>query len=140
MMPIILKWLCLRKPPSKLVKVREEWNGRESANGMSKETPFSILCTLETSDVEGRRGGGGGSGGGGMMMGGGRGGRGKKKEHKEMQLYIPMYLAATAFGWTMLAAKAVALLTLKALTLSKVAFLVAALVFIKKMMEGTAEK
>lgn len=72
-------------------------------------------------------------------MGGG-GGHGKRKEHKEMQLYIPMYLAATAFGWTMLAAKAVAFLTLKALTLSKVAFLVAALVFIKKMMEGTTEK
>ncbi|KAI8130885.1 hypothetical protein CVS40_0866 [Lucilia cuprina] len=94
-----------------------------------------------------RLGGGGGDGGGG----GGGGGHGHgiiqrikenkdKDDKKQMQMYIPMYLAATTFGWTMVAAKAVGLLTLKALAISKVAFVVAAMVLMKKLMENASEK
>ena len=57
-----------------------------------------------------------------------------------MQMYIPMYLAATTFGWTMVAAKAVGFLTLKALAISKLAFIVAAMVLMKKLMENASEK
>lgn len=63
-----------------------------------------------------------------------------KDDKKQMQMYIPMYLAATTFGWTMVAAKAVGLLTLKALAISKIAFVVAAMVLIKKLMENASEK
>ncbi|KAM7359466.1 osiris 4 [Cochliomyia hominivorax] len=98
---------------------------------------------------------GGGGDGSGLLGGGGGGGGGhghgiiqRIKEHKEsknddkkqMQMYIPMYLAATTFGWTMVAAKAVGLLTLKALAISKIAFIVAAMVLMKKLMENASEK
>lgn len=80
-------------------------------------------------------------------MGGGDGGGGglrrrhqEKQDKKQFQMYIPMYLAATTFGWTMVAAKAVGLLTLKALILSKIAFVVAAIVLIKKLMDNASEK
>lgn len=93
--------------------------------------------------------GGGGGGGGGLLGGGGDGGGGgllggrRRQQHqdkKQFQMYIPMYLAATTFGWTMVAAKAVGLLTLKALILSKIAFVVAAIVLIKKLMDNASEK
>lgn len=86
-------------------------------------------------------------GGGGGLLGGGDGGGGglrrrhqEKQDKKQFQMYIPMYLAATTFGWTMVAAKAVGLLTLKALILSKIAFVVAAIVLIKKLMDNASEK
>ncbi|TDG48224.1 hypothetical protein AWZ03_005399 [Drosophila navojoa] len=92
--------------------------------------------------------GGGGGGGGGLLGGGDEGGGGllggrRRHQHqdkKQFQMYIPMYLAATTFGWTMVAAKAVGLLTLKALILSKIAFVVAAIVLIKKLMDNASEK
>ncbi|KAH8402633.1 hypothetical protein KR215_003920 [Drosophila sulfurigaster] len=93
--------------------------------------------------------GGGGGGGGGLLGGGGDNGGGgllggrrrhQKEDKKQFQMYIPMYLAATTFGWTMVAAKAVGLLTLKALILSKIAFVVAAIVLIKKLMDNASEK
>ncbi|XP_033245943.1 uncharacterized protein LOC108154513 isoform X2 [Drosophila miranda] len=97
--------------------------------------------------------GGGGNGGGGLLSGlgggdsgGGGGGGGvlrRRHQHqdkKQFQMLIPMYLAATTFGWTMVAAKAVGLLTLKALILSKIAFVVAAIVLIKKLMDNASEK
>lgn len=92
---------------------------------------------------------GGGGGGGGLLSGGDGGGGGllggrrrhqEKQDKKQFQMYIPMYLAATTFGWTMVAAKAVGLLTLKALILSKIAFVVAAIVLIKKLMDNASEK
>ncbi|KAH8359157.1 hypothetical protein KR093_004704 [Drosophila rubida] len=83
-------------------------------------------------------GGGGDSGGGGGLLGGRR--RHQHQDKKQFQMYIPMYLAATTFGWTMVAAKAVGLLTLKALILSKIAFVVAAIVLIKKLMDNASEK
>lgn len=92
---------------------------------------------------------GGGNGGGGLMGGGGNGGGGhrgrfrkqkQEKDKKQFQMYIPMYLAATTFGWTMVAAKAVGLLTLKALAVSKLAFIVAAMVIVKKLMDNASEK
>lgn len=86
-------------------------------------------------------------GGGGGLLGSGDGGGGglrrrhqEKQDKKQFQMYIPMYLAATTFGWTMVAAKAVGLLTLKALILSKIAFVVAAIVLIKKLMDNASEK
>ncbi|KAM8705247.1 hypothetical protein ACLKA7_009672 [Drosophila subpalustris] len=96
-------------------------------------------------------GGGGGGGGGGLLGGGGDSGGGgggllggrRRQQHqdkKQFQMYIPMYLAATTFGWTMVAAKAVGLLTLKALILSKIAFVTAAIVLIKKLMDNASEK
>lgn len=103
--------------------------------------------------LQGNGGGGGllgGGGGGGLLSGGGDGGGGggllggrrrhKQEDKKQFQMYIPMYLAATTFGWTMVAAKAVGLLTLKALILSKIAFVVAAIVLIKKLMDNASEK
>lgn len=87
-----------------------------------------------------------GGGGGGLLGGGDGGGGGLRRRHqekqdkKQFQMYIPMYLAATTFGWTMVAAKAVGLLTLKALILSKIAFVVAAIVLIKKLMDNASEK
>ncbi|XP_017046610.1 uncharacterized protein LOC108091773 isoform X2 [Drosophila ficusphila] len=98
-------------------------------------------------------GGLGGNGNGGGLMGGGNGDNGggggplggrRRHQHqdkKQFQMFIPMYLAATTFGWTMVAAKAVGLLTLKALILSKIAFVVAAIVLIRRLMENaTSEK
>ncbi|EDV90720.1 uncharacterized protein LOC6569680 [Drosophila grimshawi] len=113
-----------------------------------------------TGRLQGNGGGGGGGGGGGLLGGGGAGGLlgggdsgggvggllGGRRRHqhnqdkKQFQMYIPMYLAATTFGWTMVAAKAVGLLTLKALILSKIAFVVAAIVLIKKLMDNASEK
>ncbi|XP_070073429.1 uncharacterized protein Osi4 isoform X2 [Drosophila takahashii] len=83
-------------------------------------------------------GGGGDNGGGGGILGGRR--RHQHQDKKQFQMFIPMYLAATTFGWTMVAAKAVGLLTLKALILSKIAFVVAAIVLIKKLMDNASEK
>ncbi|XP_065722460.2 uncharacterized protein Osi4 isoform X2 [Drosophila suzukii] len=83
-------------------------------------------------------GGGGGDNGGGGLLGGRR--RHQQQDKKQFQMFIPMYLAATTFGWTMVAAKAVGLLTLKALILSKIAFVVAAIVLIKKLMDNASEK
>lgn len=55
-------------------------------------------------------------------------------------MYIPMFLAFNAVGWMMLAMKAVGVLTLKALLVSKLAFIVAASVVAKKMMDSATEK
>lgn len=95
-----------------------------------------------SSEFIARLGGDIGGGGGGGGHGGGylKKSKSKDEDKKEMQMYIPMYLAATTFGWTMLAIKAVSVLTLKALTLSKIAFVVAALVLIKKLMDNTSDK
>ncbi|KAH8294759.1 hypothetical protein KR018_002605 [Drosophila ironensis] len=105
-----------------------------------------------TGRLQGNGGGGlgGGGGGGGLIGGGGDhervgllGGGRRRHQHqdkKQFQMFIPMYLAATTFGWTMVAAKAVGLLTLKALILSKIAFVVAAIVLIKKLMDNASEK
>ncbi|XP_075148667.1 osiris 4 isoform X2 [Haematobia irritans] len=92
----------------------------------------------------------GDEGGGGLLGGGGGGGghgiihRFKERHHKEdkkqMQMYIPMYLAATTFGWTLVAAKFVGMLTLKALAISKIAFIVAAMVLMKKLMDNASDK
>lgn len=70
-------------------------------------------------------------------MGGGIGGH---KDRKQLQMYIPMFLAFNAVGWMMLAMKAVAILTVKALLVSKLAFIVAATVVVKKMMDSATEK
>uniref|UniRef100_A0A1A9W5M0 Protein osiris 4 n=1 Tax=Glossina brevipalpis TaxID=37001 RepID=A0A1A9W5M0_9MUSC len=93
-------------------------------------------ATVSQARLGGDGGGGGGGGGGGFL----KKSKNKDEDKKEMQMYIPMYLAATTFGWTMLAVKAVSVLTLKALTLSKIAFVVAALVLIKKLMDNTSDK
>lgn len=82
---------------------------------------------------------GGGNGGGGGIRGRFRKQK-QEKDKKQFQMYIPMYLAATTFGWTMVAAKAVGLLTLKALVVSKLAFIVAAMVIVKKLMDNASEK
>ncbi|XP_073817241.1 osiris 4 [Musca autumnalis] len=100
--------------------------------------------------------GGGGDDGGGLLGGSGSGGGGgghghhgiiqrfkerhDKEDKKQMQMYVPMYLAATTFGWTLVAAKFVGMLTLKALAISKIAFVVAAMVLMKKLMENASEK
>lgn len=55
-------------------------------------------------------------------------------------MYIPMFLAFNAVGWMMLALKAVGVLTLKALLVSKLAFIVATTVVLKKMMDSATEK
>lgn len=89
--------------------------------------------------VGGMMGGGGGNGGGGGVRGRFRKQK-QEKDKKQFQMYIPMYLAATTFGWTMVAAKAVGLLTLKALAVSKLAFIVAAMVIVKKLMDNASEK
>lgn len=62
------------------------------------------------------------------------------KEKKHMQIYIPMYLAATTFGWTLAAIKAVGVITIKALFVSKLALILAGVLIVKKLMESAAEK
>lgn len=61
------------------------------------------------------------------------------KDKKQLQLYIPMYLAASTFGWTLLAVKAVGVLTLKALLVSKIAFVVTVMMIVKKLMDTSAK-
>lgn len=113
-----------------------------------------MFCFLNSTIGRLQGNGGGGLGGGGGLLGGGGGGgsdnggggllggrrRHQHQDKKQFQMFIPMYLAATTFGWTMVAAKAVGLLTLKALILSKIAFVVAAIVLIKKLMDNASEK
>ncbi|CAD7085274.1 unnamed protein product [Hermetia illucens] len=71
-------------------------------------------------------------------------GRGRKrvshKEKKQLQLMIPMFLAANAVGWTLFAVKAVGVLTVKALLMSKLALLVATGIIVKRLMEKASEK
>lgn len=81
-------------------------------------------------------GGGSDSGGGGLL--GHR--RRPQQDKKQFQMYIPMYLAATTFGWTMVIAKTVGLLTLKALILSKIAFVVAAVLLIRRLMDNADQR
>lgn len=69
---------------------------------------------------------------------GGGGGRGKNKKY--IQTFIPLFLAFNAVGWLLLAAKAVAVLTVKALFVSKIALVVAAISVIKKLMDSATEK
>lgn len=74
-------------------------------------------------------------------MGGGLGsGVGLKKGKKYMQTFIPMFLAFNAVGWMLLAVKTVAVLTVKALVVSKLALLVAGTVVFKKLMDSATEK
>ncbi|KAH8242910.1 hypothetical protein KR032_003021 [Drosophila birchii] len=82
--------------------------------------------------------GGGGDNGGGGLLGNRR--RKQQQDKKQFQMYIPMYLAATTFGWTMVVAKSVGLLTLKALILSKIAFVVAAILLIRRLMDNANER
>lgn len=106
------------------------------------------VALLKKAKSEGREGGsdhGGGHGGGiggghGGGHGGGLGGHGGHKDHKHMQMFIPTFLMFNAVGWMLLAMKAVAVLTFKALVVSKVAFIVAAGIIMKKMMENSQEK
>lgn len=51
-----------------------------------------------------------------------------------------MFLAMNAVGWMTLAIKAVAVLTAKAFLVSKIAFVVAASVVLKKLMDSATEK
>lgn len=51
-----------------------------------------------------------------------------------------MFLAMNAVGWMLLAMKAVALLTIKAVFVSKLAFVVAASIIVKKLMDTATEK
>lgn len=76
-------------------------------------------------------GGGGGGGGGGV---------GTRKSKKYLQTFIPLFLAFNAVGWLLLAVKAVAVLTLKALLVSKLALIVAGTTVFKKLMDSATEK
>lgn len=79
--------------------------------------------------------------GGGIGGGGGAGGAGGlRKSKKYLQSFIPLFLAANAVGWLMLAVKAVAVLTVKALLVSKLAILVAGTIVFKKLMDSATEK
>lgn len=55
-------------------------------------------------------------------------------------MFIPMFLAFNAVGWMMLAMKTVAVLTIKAFLVSKLAFIVASSVVVKKLMDTATEK
>lgn len=57
-----------------------------------------------------------------------------------MQMYIPMFLAVNTVGWMMLAMAAVKVLTIKALIISKIAFVISAILTIKKLFETATEK
>lgn len=78
--------------------------------------------------------------GGGIGGGGGGGAGGLRKSKKYLQSFIPLFLAANAVGWLMLAVKAVAVLTVKALLVSKLAILVAGTIVFKKLMDSATEK
>lgn len=92
------------------------------------------LCSMHFTDfllpTKGRRRGGLGSGGAG----------GLRKSKKYVQTFIPLFLAFNAVGWMLLAVKAVAVLTVKALFVSKLALLVAGTVVFKKLMDSATEK
>ncbi|GAB0087552.1 uncharacterized protein DMENIID0001_018760 [Sergentomyia squamirostris] len=62
----------------------------------------------------------------------GRHGHGKRRPL--MRMFIPSFLAFNAVGWMMLAVMSVGLLTFKAFALSKIAFLVAAAMTMRRMM------
>ncbi|XP_055904772.1 uncharacterized protein LOC129940451 [Eupeodes corollae] len=100
------------------------------------EGDFLEISISKPSLNEARRHGGLGGGMGGNRIRNRHG----HKDKKQFQMFIPIYLAATTFGWTMLAVKAVGILTLKALAISKLAFIVAAMVIIKKLMDNASEK
>lgn len=88
-----------------------------------------IEVALEESAEQGRRRGGfGGIGGGG----------GRRKKY--VQSFIPLFLAFNAVGWMLLAVKAVAVLVIKAVVVSKIALLVAGSVVFKKLMDSATEK
>lgn len=72
--------------------------------------------------------------------GGFGGGVGNRKGKKIMQSFIPLFLAFNAVGWMMLAVKAVAVLTIKALVVSKIALIVAGTIVFKKLMDSATEK
>ncbi|XP_055677141.1 uncharacterized protein LOC129786269 isoform X2 [Lutzomyia longipalpis] len=61
-------------------------------------------------------------------------GRHKHHHHRRMRLFIPSFLAFNAVGWMLLAVTSVALLTFKAFALSKIAFLVAAAMTMRRVM------
>ncbi|XP_037943420.1 uncharacterized protein LOC119676255 [Teleopsis dalmanni] len=110
-----------------------------------EDSNYLEVALLKKSKTQGRARGDNKNGDDGLELRGETGhggGRGRRRRHdkKQLQMLIPMYLAATTFGWTLVAAKAVGLLTLKALIVSKLAFIVAALVIIKKLMDSASEK
>lgn len=63
-----------------------------------------------------------------------------RKSKKYVQTFIPLFLAFNAVGWMLLAVKAVAVLTVKALLVSKLAILVAGTIVFKKLMDSATEK
>lgn len=65
---------------------------------------------------------------------------GLRKSKKYVQTFIPLFLAFNAVGWMLLAVKAVAVLTVKALVVSKLALLVAGTFVFKKLMDSATEK
>lgn len=68
-----------------------------------------------------------------------RGGFGGK-EKKHLQLFIPTFLAFNAVGWMMLAVKAVALLVVKAIVVSKLALIVTLFFITRKVLSSVNEK
>jgi len=102
------------------------------------------VAIVKNDQEEARRRGGLGGAGGGLGghggLGGGGGGGGLRKSKKYVQTFIPLFLAFNAVGWMLLAVKAVAVLTVKALVVSKLALLVAGTIVFKKLMDSATEK
>jgi Protein of unknown function (DUF1676) len=63
----------------------------------------------------------------------GSGSRGLR-ERKHMQMFVPGFLVASQIGWYMLAIVSVKILAIKAILVAKLAFIVAAVMTIKKLM------
>lgn len=61
-------------------------------------------------------------------------GRGRH-ERKQMQFFVPSFLVASQVGWWLLALAGVALLSIKALLVSKIALIVGTIMTIKKLFE-----
>lgn len=65
---------------------------------------------------------------------------GVRRGKKYLQTFVPLFLAFNAVGWMLLAVKAVAVLTVKALVVSKFALLVAGVIVFKRLMDSATEK
>ena len=63
-----------------------------------------------------------------------------RKIKKHLQLYIPTFLAFNAVGWMLMAAMGVTVLTFKAFLVSKIAFVLASVMTIKKMFDSATAK
>lgn len=62
-------------------------------------------------------------------------GRGRQAK-KQMQFFVPAFLVASQVGWWMLALAGVALLSIKAFMVSKLALVIGAVMTIKKLFEN----